>query len=287
MRAPTVPLVRRGSGEPVLLIHPFALSHHAWSGVVDELAESHDVLAVTMAGHWGGPRVRHRDVSVTRLADEVERVMDETHWDTAHLVGNSLGGWVAFELERRGRARSVTAIAPAGGWRRISVSSIWIGLRFLAFLPLIVPGYLLGELAQHLTFAHRIVLRTLVHDVAKVSKQGAADLVRASTHCRAYLTMLWACLRDGGVTGLGAVRAPTLLALCARDKLLPPRRYGSMYVNELPGHAERIVLPDVGHVPMLENPPLVAETIAGFIRRQSNDPETSRSVGATSGRRAH
>lgn len=275
MRAPTVPLVRRGSGEPVLLIHPFALSHHAWSDVGDVLAESHDVLAVTMAGHWGGPRVRHRDFSVTRLADELERVMDEAGWDTAHLVGNSLGGWVAFELERRGRARSVTAIAPAGGWRHISVSGIWIGLRFLAFLPLIIPGYLLGELAQRLTFVHKLVLRTLVHDVAKVSKQGAADLVRASTHCRAYLTMLWAALRDGGVTGLDAVRAPTLLALCARDTLLPPRRYGSMYLNGLPGHAERIVLPEVGHVPMLENPLLVAETIATFIGRQVSAPDVA------------
>ena len=42
--------------------------------------------------------------------------MDALGWDTAHIVGNSLGGWVAFELERRGRARTLTGIAPAGGW---------------------------------------------------------------------------------------------------------------------------------------------------------------------------
>ena len=51
------------------------------------------------------------------LADHVERQLDQLGWDTAHIVGNSLGGWVAFELERRGRARTVTGIAPAGGGR--------------------------------------------------------------------------------------------------------------------------------------------------------------------------
>ena len=35
---------------------------------------------------------------------------------TAHLAGNSLGGYTALRLAARGRARSVVALAPAGGW---------------------------------------------------------------------------------------------------------------------------------------------------------------------------
>jgi pimeloyl-ACP methyl ester carboxylesterase len=42
--------------------------------------------------------------------------MDAAGWDTAHLVGSSLGGWTAMELARRGRGRSVVAFSPAGGW---------------------------------------------------------------------------------------------------------------------------------------------------------------------------
>ena len=44
---------RRGSGEPVLLLHGFTLSHHGWHRVVDDLAADYDVLALTMPGHWG------------------------------------------------------------------------------------------------------------------------------------------------------------------------------------------------------------------------------------------
>src|SRR5699024_4319814 len=50
------------------------------------------------------------------LADAVERAMDDAGWDKAHLVGNSLGGHVALRLAERGRARTVVALAPGGGW---------------------------------------------------------------------------------------------------------------------------------------------------------------------------
>ena len=42
--------------------------------------------------------------------------MDEAGFDTAHVVGSSLGGFVALQLAARGRARTVVAFAPAGGW---------------------------------------------------------------------------------------------------------------------------------------------------------------------------
>ena len=80
------------------------------------LEREHDVLAPTLAGHAGGPPVVGRiDESV--LADEVERSLDAAGWDTAHVVGNSLGGYVALQLAARGRAR-VVALAPAGGFAK-------------------------------------------------------------------------------------------------------------------------------------------------------------------------
>src|SRR5690349_23879550 len=43
-------------------------------------------------------------------------MMDEAGFATAHIAGNSLGGYGALRLAARGRARSVVALAPAGGW---------------------------------------------------------------------------------------------------------------------------------------------------------------------------
>ena len=102
----------------MLLLHPFMMSSYVWHDVAPALARTSrfEVFAPTMAGHNGGPHTRSLFLDTATLADHVERQIDDLGWGTAHIVGNSLGGWVAFELERRGRARTLTAIAPAGGW---------------------------------------------------------------------------------------------------------------------------------------------------------------------------
>jgi pimeloyl-ACP methyl ester carboxylesterase len=79
------------------------------------LERHHDVLAVTLAGHAGGPPTEG-EITDALLADAVERAMDEAGFETAHIVGNSLGGYVALQLASRGRAQTVVALAPAGGW---------------------------------------------------------------------------------------------------------------------------------------------------------------------------
>ena len=43
-------------------------------------------------------------------------LLDELRLDDVHVAGNSLGGGIALELGRRGRARSVTALSPIGFW---------------------------------------------------------------------------------------------------------------------------------------------------------------------------
>ena len=86
-----------------------------WELVLPALERRHDVLALTLAGHAGGPPI-DEPITGGSLADGVERAIDAAGIGTAHLVGNSLGGHVALQLAARGRARSVVALAPAGGW---------------------------------------------------------------------------------------------------------------------------------------------------------------------------
>jgi pimeloyl-ACP methyl ester carboxylesterase len=52
------------------------------------------------------------------MLDALEAIMDAAWFATAHIVGNSLGGYLALALAARGRARTVVALAPAGGWAR-------------------------------------------------------------------------------------------------------------------------------------------------------------------------
>ena len=101
---------RSGSGAPVVLLHGFTDTWRTWDLVRPLLEAEFDVLAPTLAGHAGGPELAE-DASDTALADGVEAAMDAAGFETAHVVGNSLGGYVAMHLAERGRARSVTALA--------------------------------------------------------------------------------------------------------------------------------------------------------------------------------
>ena len=74
----------------------------------------------------------------------------------AHIVGNSLGGWVAFELERRGRARTVTGIAPAGGWTRWTPTKFEVIAKFVSGMPFWALARWLGPRVLRLPFSRRL-----------------------------------------------------------------------------------------------------------------------------------
>src|SRR3954465_11866628 len=109
------PSHRGGQGTPLVLLHGFSDTWRTWELVLPALERRHDVLAPTLPGHAGGPAVEG-PMSDTLMADAVERAMDEAGFDTAHVAGNSLGGYVALQLAARGRAEGVVALPPAGGW---------------------------------------------------------------------------------------------------------------------------------------------------------------------------
>src|ERR1700691_3014451 len=110
-------LYRSGSGEQVVLLHGFTGAWHHWRPLLSGLAARYEVIAPTLAGHDGGPPFP-ADLPLTfaSAADSVESHLDELGVGSAHFVGNSLGGALTLELAKRGRARSVVALAPAGGW---------------------------------------------------------------------------------------------------------------------------------------------------------------------------
>lgn len=103
---------------PVVLIHGATSSARVWDPLMPILSPTCQIFAPSLAGHRGGPSLITGPVPVVdRIVDDMCRQLDEAAIDTAHMVGNSLGGWVALELARRGRAKSVLALSPAGAWR--------------------------------------------------------------------------------------------------------------------------------------------------------------------------
>jgi pimeloyl-ACP methyl ester carboxylesterase len=111
---------------PLVLFHGLAMSGNAWREVVPLVSGHHRVYAPTADGHRGGSAAQRRRTTMTDMVDAAERYLDECGLDRPHLAGNSMGGFVAIELARRGRAASVCAFSRGllDGSRRIPTSSI-------------------------------------------------------------------------------------------------------------------------------------------------------------------
>jgi pimeloyl-ACP methyl ester carboxylesterase len=257
-----------GSGrEPVLLLHPFLMSQTVWGVVAQQLAETgrYEVFAPTMAGHHGGPRTGTWLLSSSVLADRIERQMDELGWDTAHIVGNSLGGWVAFELERRGRARSVTGIAAAGGWTRWSPVKFEVIAKFISGMPILLLARLLGQRALRLPFSRRLATLPLSGSPDGVSERELGGIVDDAAHCPAYLQLLVKALLTPGLQELAHTAVPAHVVLCGKDRVVPPSRFSSHFMDFLPAGRKVTTLDGVGHVPMFEAPGRVTEVISDFL----------------------
>src|SRR3954454_9204836 len=114
---------RAGEGEPLVLVHGFTATWRCWLPVIAELVPRFDVIAPTLHGHDGGPAVPDGPAhTIIEAANHFEQLLDGLGVETAHFAGNSMGGALSLELAKRGRARSVVAISPGGGWEENDAS---------------------------------------------------------------------------------------------------------------------------------------------------------------------
>ncbi|MFB7873847.1 alpha/beta fold hydrolase [Nocardia sp. NPDC056064] len=258
MRSSVDPAIRTGRGEPVVLLHDLGLTWHSWGRCVELLARTYDVFAPTLPGHWAGPELRGPATPST-MTDAVERVLDAAGLDRVHLVGNGFGAWIANELARRGRAGSVTAIAPLGLWHGDPASADAVRtelLRRASVTPLLrlIDNPVAGPMTR------RAALRTLTGrsapamlDLCEHTRRRAMLSTEAPLHCT---------VRNALVDSPEFVpgwrpeieKSPAITVITGgRDRLL--HRLAASLVTDPRVRIRHV--PEHGHVPMLDDPDLI------------------------------
>jgi len=258
---PFTPAHRGGSGPPLVLLHGFMDTWRTWELVLPALERRHDVLALTLPGHAGGPPL---DGDV---ADALERALDVAGFATAHVAGNSAGGFLALELAARGRARSVVAFAPAGGWAPDDGS--WREL--LAYQRELLAQAKVSAPHADAMLATPAGRRRATQDLVVRSEHLPTDLLRhlllGVAACRGGPELIERGLRDGFALDAESIACPVRIVWGTEDQILPWPRAAVRYREDWLPHADWVELEGIGHCPQLDVPVETAQLILGFTAR--------------------
>lgn len=246
-------------GSAVVLLHGLTASGRAWQDVVPRLRSYHEVYAPTAIGHHGGPPVLRRPATAVDVVDWAERYLDEHDLHRPHLVGHSMGGFVAIELARRGRAATVCALSPGGFWssgdglRERTMSQITNSAGMARLTRPIIPIALKSATIRRLLFQGS----GAAHG-DRITAQRGVEIIDDFLGCTVYNEVF--STDEEQVAPLDPLPCPITLAWSEKDTLLPVSSYGPNAHERLP-QATFTILPDVGHDPMMDDPALVARTI--------------------------
>jgi pimeloyl-ACP methyl ester carboxylesterase len=257
---PFTPSHRGGSGPPLVCLHGFTDTWRTWELILPALERRHDALALTLAGHAGGPPIEG-EVDDAVLADAVERAMDEAGIGLAHLVGNSLGGYVALQLASRGRARSVVALAPAGGWAQGDESYRDTLAHFAAMQDAVSAAAPHAEALLASPEGRRRATEAIATSFEHIPVELLAHQMRGAAGCDAALRLLDHAGRAGWTLDAEHITCPVRIIWGTEDRLLPWPSAAARFRHDWLPHADWVELDGVGHCPQLDVPLETAQLI--------------------------
>jgi pimeloyl-ACP methyl ester carboxylesterase len=219
--------------------------------VLDSLAAEREVVAVDLPGFGRSPALAE-DLPPT--PENLARAVI-SFWDSLdipadpHVVGISLGGWIAIECGKLGRVSSVTALCPAGLWPHPPGPGSNRASKTARLLRPLLPLLLRTKLGR------RVALSRAIHNPETVPGPEAARMAKAYAYSSAFVEASLA-MRRGVITDLERVHAPVTIAWAEFDRLITPPPPG-----RIPAGVRQLTLEGCGHIPTWDDPEQVAEVV--------------------------
>jgi pimeloyl-ACP methyl ester carboxylesterase len=258
---------RMGSGPPLVLLHGVGHRRQAWGAVLDRLTPHRDVIIADLPGHGESPPLHTGEPAVEAMLGAVTALLDDLGLERPHVAGNSLGGRLALEAAVAARAASATALSPAGFWRTEREAS----MARVTFKVMEAAGGRLQRfgpaLSRH-TAGRALLYGVTVSRPSRVPAGQAAGDMAAFLAAHDALDAIVAQMTP--FTGQIPAGVPVTIAWGTKDRLLRPPQV-LVAKARLP-QARIRPLPGCGHVPMTDDPPLVADVLLQGSGRLASQP---------------
>ncbi|WP_299573466.1 alpha/beta hydrolase [uncultured Williamsia sp.] len=262
-----------GDGPTLVLVHGVIHRRQAWAPVAELLAPYRRVVVVDLPGHgesddFDQPGAQRIAMMLDELAAFVREVGDGS--GPAHVAGNSLGGYLALCLAARGEVATATAVSPAGFWNTPAEQSRAIA----RFRALRAAASVMGDRAPTLFRSRAVRYPSLAPFFAHPSRVSYENAVVDVNSLRTNTAL------DDGIEAEFAFpqatdpSIPVTVAWGTRDLILPNRQRHR--VREHFPQARIISVPGVGHVPMTDNPELIASILVAGSTAPTTGPTSDR-----------
>ena len=252
-----------GQGIPIVLIHGTAASLHTWDDWTSELIKTHRAIRMDLpAFGLTGPN-KNRDYSIRAYTKFMDDFITEMNVDSFHLVGNSLGGNIAwnYALEHPDKVQKLVLVDASGlptgkpkPWIFKMANIPMLNTGFLYYTPKFLIEKNIKEVYADdskitdvlLTRYHKMALR-------EGNRQAFVDRAKLDFKQDSLTT----------IDRLKTIQNSTLLIWGEQDEWIPLACGEAM--NENIPNSTLEVLKNSGHVPMEENPRESVELLKRFL----------------------
>ncbi|MBA3810125.1 MAG: alpha/beta hydrolase [Caulobacteraceae bacterium] len=258
------------NGPPVVMVHGFSASLHAWEPWVARLGRDYRVVTLDLPGHGLTRAPAGYAASIDGYADIVDAAAQRLKLGPYVVVGNSMGGACAWDdaLRHPAHVRAMVLVDAAGSPSRTKETGEPLIFKLMAS-PVARP--LIRDIdARPLVEG---ALKSAYGDPALVTPalvDRYVELSRAPGHRDILLTIQSRPRAPVTAETFGAMKLQTLVMHGASDKLIPLAD-GEGFARAIPG-ARLITYPGVGHVPMEQIPDRSAADLAAFLKSLDGPP---------------
>jgi pimeloyl-ACP methyl ester carboxylesterase len=246
VRGCNITLMRGGSGLPLLFLHG-ASGAGAWLPFMQSLSARFDVIVPEHPSFGGSDTPDWLD-NIHDLAYFYLDFLKQFDLERVHLVGVSLGGWIAAELAVRDTSRlaSLTLIDAAG----IHVPGIAGIDPFLRNDEQRIRDFFYDQ-----TRADEMIARLLRPELEDATMKNRIATARLAWQPRGHDPHLHKWLHR--------IDVPTLIVWGANDRLFPVE-HAYAYQQLIPG-SKAVIIPECGHIPQVEKPNVFVAELTAFI----------------------
>ena len=265
--------VDAGEGPALVFVHGLGASWQSWLENIPEFARDHRVVAMDLPG-FGYSEMPEEEISIERYAKWTFRLLDVLGIESAAVVGNSMGGFIAAEMAIREpeRVQRLVVISAAVFWQTYRRAQPLVQIARLSD-AIVARG--LARVTDDVATRPRLRSWALATAGFRyphlISKELAHEMVRSARRTDGFLPALEALADFPLEEELPKISCPALIVWGAHDTLVPVKDAKRM--EDLIPDSRRVVFERTGHVAMLERPERFNRLLREFLAEEPRQRE--------------